>query len=149
VSESIGKLFITHPELISAPLEQALLSNNQRTVATCARSFKFSAHNNKNPQYFQPFIKILIHLVKQHDLAVKKNSLQSLSQIVFNNNLKVLLKDKIEEVVLITLQETPIKKELIITVDLGPFKHTVDNGAQIRKAAFGLLENISEKFSFN
>jgi len=47
------------------------------------------------------------------------------------------------------LLETPIKKELIITVDLGPFKHTVDNGAPIRKAAFSLLENLCEKYSFD
>ena len=47
------------------------------------------------------------------------------------------------------LNETPIKKELIITVDLGPFKHTVDNGAGIRKAALNLLETLSEQFSFN
>ena len=45
--------------------------------------------------------------------------------------------------------ETPIKKELIVTVDLGPFKHTVDNGSAIRKAAFSLLENMVEQYSFN
>ena len=45
--------------------------------------------------------------------------------------------------------ETPIKKELVITVDLGPFKHTVDNGASIRKAAFNLLETLTEQFAFN
>lgn len=80
---------------------------------------------------------------------MKRNALQSLGQIVFNKDLKVLLNEKLEELVHIALQETPIKKELIITVDLGPFKHIVDNGAQIRKAAFSLLENISEQFSFN
>jgi hypothetical protein len=49
VSESIGKLFIHHFDQIAGPLEQALASNNQMTVATCARSFKYSAHNNNNP----------------------------------------------------------------------------------------------------
>lgn len=125
------------------------MEGSPRTVSTCARSFKFSAHISKNPSLFEPFIHILIKLIGEKDLAVKKNSLESLSQIVFNNHLQVLLEDKVEEVVVISLAETPIKKELIITVDLGPFKHTVDNGSQIRKAAFTLLENISDKFSFN
>ena len=47
------------------------------------------------------------------------------------------------------LRETPIKKELIVTVDLGPFKHVVDQGAPIRKAAYSLLQNIAVSYSFN
>ena len=39
-----------------------------------------------------------------------------------------------------------LKKELITTIDLGPLKHKVDNGAPIRKSAFSLLQNLSEKF---
>jgi len=60
-----------------------------------------------------------------------------------------VIKPRIDEIVNVALHETPIKKELIITVDLGPFKHTVDNGAPIRKAAFSLLETLVEHFSFN
>ena len=53
------------------------------------------------------------------------------------------------DIVQAALAETPIKKELITTVDLGPFKHTVDNGVPNRKAAFSLLETLVEHFSFN
>lgn len=68
---------------------------------------------------------------------------------MYNNSLKILLSQNVEELAQIALLETPIKKELIVTVDLGPFKHTVDNGSQIRKASFGLLENMVEQYSFN
>jgi cullin-associated NEDD8-dissociated protein 1 len=44
------------------------------------------------------------------------------------------------------LEETPVKKELIKTVDLGPFKHTVDTGVPIRKAAYNVLQNLLSKF---
>lgn len=47
------------------------------------------------------------------------------------------------------LLDVPIKKELIVTVDLGPFKHVVDHGVPIRKSAYGLLENLCEGFNFN
>ena len=114
------------------------------TVATCARSFKYSTHNNKNHASFQKFIIPLIKLIGNPDLAIKKNSLESLGQIVYNPNINVLLSSHVDELVQKALLETPVKQELISVVDLGPFKYTVDNGADIRKAAFGLLENITK-----
>jgi cullin-associated NEDD8-dissociated protein 1 len=63
--------------------------------------------------------------------------------------LKGLLSENVEGLIGITLQETPIKPELIVQVDLGPFKYNQDHGAPIRKAAFVLLENMTEKFTFN
>lgn len=114
VSESIGKLFITHPDSLKPFLENALNSNNPSTVATYARSFKYSAHNNMQPEKFASFIPILVNLIKQNDLAIKKNSLESLSMIVYNKHLKGLISDKVEEVIAITLLETPVKKELIV-----------------------------------
>lgn len=149
VSESIGKLFVSHPNQISKPLIDAMLNKDALTVATCASSFKYSAHNNKNPQDFIPFIDILIQMIKSPDIEIKKNCLISLNSIAFNPNLKVCLKDKIEQLVGVAQEETMIKKELISVVDLGPFKHTVDKGEPIRKAAFSLLETVAENYSFD
>jgi HEAT repeat protein len=114
VAESIGKLFITHPDALSPYLEQSLKSADPSTVATYAKSFKYSAHNNNHPEKFQQFILILVDLIRNSDLAIKKNSLESLSQIVFNKHLKVLLNDKVDTLIGITLLETPIKQELIV-----------------------------------
>lgn len=99
--------------------------------------------------HFKNYIPTLIKLIRENDLTIKRNCLESLGQIVYNSNLKSLLNSEIEKLVELTLMETPIKKELITTVDLGPFKHTVDNGAPIRKAAFSLLENIVQGYQFN
>ena len=45
------------------------------------------------------------------------------------------------------LQETPINKALIRQVDLGPFKHQVDDGLPLRKGAYQLLETLQDKAS--
>mmetsp|Transcript_36992 Transcript_36992/g.35708 ORF Transcript_36992/g.35708 Transcript_36992/m.35708 type:complete len:83 (-) Transcript_36992:335-583(-) len=44
-----------------------------------------------------------------------------------------------------TLEETIVKPELITEVDLGPFKHKVDEGIPIRKAAYNLIDSLVEK----
>jgi cullin-associated NEDD8-dissociated protein 1 len=41
--------------------------------------------------------------------------------------------------------ETQIKPELITEVDLGPFKHKIDDGIPIRKAAYTLIDSLIEK----
>lgn len=43
------------------------------------------------------------------------------------------------------ISETVIRQELITEVDLGPFKHKVDEGIPLRKAAFALLDTMVEK----
>lgn len=149
VSESIGKLFIKHPNQIVEPLRKAMLNSDELTVATCASSFKFSAHKNQNPQFFVPFVDVLISMIGQDNIEIKKNCLVSLMSIAFNPKLKPCLKDKLAALVQIVLPQTIQRKDYITTVDLGPFKHTIDKGEPIRKAAYSLLETISESFSFN
>jgi hypothetical protein len=63
VAESIGKLFIAHPEALSPQLEQAFQTDSVGTLATCAKSFKYSAHNNVNHQHFAKFVPILMQLL--------------------------------------------------------------------------------------
>mmetsp|Transcript_38943 Transcript_38943/g.59196 ORF Transcript_38943/g.59196 Transcript_38943/m.59196 type:complete len:113 (+) Transcript_38943:2828-3166(+) len=70
VSESMGRLFVVHSWGIKEPLKAALTSTNAKTVATCARSFKFSAHNNKTSTIFEPFIPMLTKMVNSKDLGI-------------------------------------------------------------------------------
>lgn len=63
VSESIGKLFFTHPTVLAEYVLKGLESQDLLTVSTYARSFKFSAHNNQYPNDFVLFIDKLISLI--------------------------------------------------------------------------------------
>jgi cullin-associated NEDD8-dissociated protein 1 len=40
---------------------------------------------------------------------------------------------------------TKIDPTLIKEIDLGPFKHKIDDGMVIRKAAFALLDTMAER----
>ena len=85
VAESIGKLFITHPTVLSPYIEKAFASNDMNTIATYAKSFKYSSHNNSQPHFFQPFIGNLIGLIGNLDLSVRRYTLESLSMMFYNS----------------------------------------------------------------
>jgi cullin-associated NEDD8-dissociated protein 1 len=148
VSESMGKLYAAHPD-IAKDLQGALGSKSKLTVATVAKSFQFSAHSSSNPMLFRDFCAVLINIIsrkcEKDDIEVHKNCLTSLSNIVANNSLKSLMNEEIQGAkVYLTaanaaLTKTTIEPKFVETVDLGPFKHTTDHGAPLRRAAFTLL----------
>jgi cullin-associated NEDD8-dissociated protein 1 len=149
VAESIGKLYINHAQPMEQTVLMALTGNDVLSRITAIKSFKYSAYKNKNPQFFQKVCPILVSLMQDADLEVKQYTLEALSQIVSNKYLYQLLKTNVEEIIGKALAETPIRQDLIEIVDLGPFKHTNDKGAPIRKAAFTLLQAFSQFFQFN
>lgn len=146
VAESIGKLFNTYPLEIGPSLVQAFGTNELGMQSTCTKSFKYSAHSGTEPVHFEAFVPILLQQIGATDLALKEYALDSIGQIAYNVHLSALLRPHAEQIVQRALQETPVKKELIKTIDLGPFKHTVDHGVPIRKSAFNLLQNLLNKY---
>jgi len=89
----------------------------------------------------------LVSLCDSNNIEVKKNSLEALTSIIHSNwsTMKAQLKPKVGMILEFALKETKIRPELIQEVDLGPFKHKVDNGLPMRKAAFQLLETLQER----
>ena len=89
VAESIGKLYIAHPQGLESMMTQSLNSQNATVVSTIAKSFKFAAHKTKDPPpNFATFIENLIKLISHKDLAIKRNCMDSLSQVAYNKYTK-------------------------------------------------------------
>lgn len=76
----------------------------------------------------------LIKLAKESDPEVKKNALEGLTTITHTNS--KIVQDQIVELQNFAFAETPIRKELIEEVDIGPFTQKYDRGIPIRRAAF-------------
>lgn len=65
--------------------------------------------------------------------------------VTFNSaahNKPSLIRDLLDTVLPHLYNETKVRKELIREVEMGPFKHTVDDGLDIRKAAFECMYTL-------
>uniref|UniRef100_A0AAR2M5Q9 TATA-binding protein interacting (TIP20) domain-containing protein n=1 Tax=Pygocentrus nattereri TaxID=42514 RepID=A0AAR2M5Q9_PYGNA len=71
--------------------------------------------------------------------------LRVVALVTFNSaahNKPSLIRDLLDTVLPHLYNETKVRKELIREVEMGPFKHTVDDGLDIRKAAFECMYTL-------
>lgn len=114
--------------------------------ATIAKSVKFSGQKVNNlgveSQFYKMVADDLVKLSKETDPEVKKNALEGLTTIVHSN--WQIVQDQLQAMQAFAFAETPIRKELIEEVDIGPFTQKYDRGIPIRRAAFQLLQTLFE-----
>ena len=117
------------------------------TKATRARAVKYAGQKLQHSVTIEMLTVDLHQLKGSADVEVKKSALEALQSIVHCNfqQMKLMFRQHVGEILAFAMQESKTRPELIQEVDLGPFKHTVDNGLPMRKAAFQLLETLIEK----
>ncbi|KAK6159687.1 hypothetical protein DH2020_003068 [Rehmannia glutinosa] len=98
------------------------------------------ALKEKIDEILYPEISSFLMLIKDHDRHVRRAAVLALNTAAHNK--PNLIKGLLSELLPLLYDQTVIKKELIRTVDLGPFKHTVDDGLELRKAAFECVDTL-------
>jgi len=85
------------------------------------------------------------------DLKVRRGALLTLNCAAHHR--PSATREQLTELLPMLYRETTKKPELVHQVDLGPFKHTVDDGLELRKAAFEcmdtLLDNCGERLELS
>ncbi|CAI2372344.1 unnamed protein product [Moneuplotes crassus] len=143
ISECLGKLFNLAGLEMMSDLEDKIKSSNHVVRATVAKSFKYCVHKGMDTTALNSFIPDIIELATDSEHVIRQYTLESLVSIT--HHLPMLLKNDIDTIYKILSNEIEVHKELIKEVDLGPFKHKIDEGRPIRKAGFVLLDTIFEK----
>jgi cullin-associated NEDD8-dissociated protein 1 len=82
-------------------------------------------------------------MIGDSDITVRRFALESLTAITHTQ--PSCVKDDATKMQNAAIAMTRIDPSLIKEVDLGPFKHKIDDGIPIRKAAFGLIDTMIEK----
>eukprot|EP00963_Diacronema_lutheri_P002834 scaffold221_cov351-Pavlova_lutheri.AAC.4 len=144
VAECLGKLVLMGPEDIVVELQKAAGSEDSNLRATVATSIRFAVLDKPHPvdQWLRPRILAFLELLEDDAWFVRKAAVQTLSSIVHGRT--DMLGDSLPRIMPVVYKQTAVLPELVRTVDLGPFKHVVDDGLELRKATFECLSTVME-----
>ncbi|CAH1761071.1 7689_t:CDS:10 [Entrophospora sp. SA101] len=144
VAECLGKLTLANPNKFLPELQKRLRSTSAQTRGTVVTAVKFT-FINQGQQYdelLRPIIIDFLSLIKDGDLNVRRLSLGTLNSAAHNK--PHLIRDVLNQLLPLLYEETVIKEHLIHMVEMGPFKHKVDDGLDIRKSAYECMYTLLE-----
>lgn len=101
-------------------------------------------------EYLRPIVvPMLVQMLNESDLENRRLALTTFNSAMHNKPEIIL--PALDQLLPLTMKETEVKPELIREVQMGPFKHKVDDGLEIRKSAYetlyALLETAISKLS--
>jgi len=109
---------------------------------TIAIAVKFAIAGHADPMQLSPFMPAFLVLLKENDLSVKNTALLMVYSAVHHS--PQLVAGLMQEHILPSLHELA-QLNLKRVVDLGPFKHHVDDALPLRKAALSIFSTCLEK----
>ncbi|KAK8461639.1 hypothetical protein SEVIR_1G073800v4 [Setaria viridis] len=142
VAECLGKIALIEPKKLIPALKVRTSSPAANTRSTVAIAIKYSIveRPEKIDEIMYSEISTFLMLIKDSDRHVRRAAVLALSTAAHNK--PSLIKGLLPELLPLLYDQTVIKQELIRTVDLGPFKHVVDDGLELRKAAFECVDTL-------
>uniref|UniRef100_A0A131XVQ6 Putative tata-binding protein-interacting protein n=1 Tax=Ixodes ricinus TaxID=34613 RepID=A0A131XVQ6_IXORI len=141
VAECLGRLSLSRPQELLPRLEACLASPSPLARATVVAAAKWAlAERSEGSQVLGARLSPFLEALGDPDLGVRRVALLALNSAAHNRPL--LVRDLLPSLLPRLYQETRVRMELIREVEMGPFKHTVDDGLDIRKAAFECMYTL-------
>nr|XP_010588258.1 LOW QUALITY PROTEIN: cullin-associated NEDD8-dissociated protein 2 [Loxodonta africana] len=120
VAECIGKLVLVNPPFLLPRFRKQLAAGRPHTRSTVITAVKFLISDQPHP--IDPLLKSYIAV----------------------HNKPSLIRDLLDDILPLLYQETKVRRDLIREVEMGPFKPAVDDGLDVRKAAFECMYSLLE-----
>ncbi|XP_072398522.1 cullin-associated NEDD8-dissociated protein 1-like isoform X1 [Diabrotica undecimpunctata] len=145
-AECLGKLALLDPNEFLPILESYLNSTSPLIRSTVVTAVTFTISDQPSPidQLLIQCIGKFLNTLKDPDINVRRVAL-----VAFNtasHNKPSLIRNLLDSLLPQIYEQTIIKEELIREVQMGPFKHTVDDGLDIRKAAYECMYTLLDTF---
>ncbi|KAF1837760.1 TIP120-domain-containing protein [Decorospora gaudefroyi] len=145
-AECIGRLTIIDPKTY-LPQLQAFLNDRKgsvRAMVISALRYTFTDTDEAYDEYLRPIVvPMLVQMLNEPDLENRRLALMTFNSAMHNKPDIIL--PALDHLLPLAMKETVIKPELIREVMMGPFKHKVDDGLEIRKSAYETLYALLEK----
>ena len=128
-----GHLTIEMPGYAITQLENAmkLPSPGARKIVAQAVKIVMIDKSNISDSIVQPLLQKVPDLMNDSETDVRRVTLQLLSSMAHSK--PEMIKPSLPVLLPLLYKETVQQKDLITVVDMGPFKHTIDNGLETRK----------------
>jgi cullin-associated NEDD8-dissociated protein 1 len=151
-AECIGRLAIVDPSSflpqLRGPLENhahnvSLRSLSLSALRTIVTSDSSAANTPTVTKALKPLLKAVLDLIPtENDLSNRRVGLTIVNAAMHSRFDGVIL-PLISHVISVILKETKVRSELIKEVQMGPFKHKVDDGLECRKVSYNIIPNLS------
>eukprot|EP00667_Euglena_gracilis_P000570 EG_transcript_570 len=150
VAECVGKLALMDPRTVLPQLKtHTSPGSNPSKRATIITALKYTITESKQEidkylaadlqQFLAPALK------KEESVKIRRAAILLLTAAAHNK--PDLVRSQLRLYMTDLYTETPLDKSLIREVNLGPFKHKVDDGLELRKAAFECMDIMLDNTS--
>ncbi|KAI9803211.1 MAG: hypothetical protein M1825_002002 [Sarcosagium campestre] len=144
-AECIGRLAIVDPESF-VPTLQTYLENEKPSVRGMiiqAVRYTLADTDDSYDHVLEPIlVGMLTTMLNDSAVENRRLALTTLNSAIQNKANLVL--DGLDRILPLVLDETLVKADLVREVQMGPFKHKVDDGLELRKSAYETLYVLME-----
>ncbi|QDS77218.1 hypothetical protein FKW77_002867 [Venturia effusa] len=145
-AECIGRLAVIDPKIYLPQLQAFVKDRNVvvRGMVISALRFTFADTDESYDDYLRPvIIGMLQTMLNEEDLENRRLALSTFNSAALNK--PDLILPHLNELLPLAMKETIVKPELIREVQMGPFKHKVDDGLDTRKSAYETLYALLDR----
>ncbi|KAI0471523.1 cullin binding protein CanA [Xylariaceae sp. FL0804] len=144
-AECIGRLAILKPGTYIPKLQELMKSSSEgyRGVAVQALRYTLPDSDETFDAELKPILfNMVLTVLKDDNLEIRRLGMTTLNSATHNKPEMIL--PHLGELTPYIMHESVVKKELIREVQMGPFKHLVDDGLEVRKSAYETLYALME-----
>jgi len=141
ISESLGHLLMVDQDTVLRTLVPLLSAEGWRVRASAVSAIRFAAVKC-SAATMSPLKDALLTCMGDDELQVRKAALHSVNVVCLSPSCSETLRGHTDFIFDRIKEDSRQKPELIREVDLGPFKHKVDDGLPLRKFAYTVCTSL-------